>query len=923
MDLNSPVLAQSPTFLDSRLSLRTLPVDVFRILAQTLDTEPLSKLYATFDRRIQKLLSLGRSTRSVVIPRLKFPQDWTILYYLTSIGDFDAFSLEPKAEIPERVLVLLSSLRPTTLTLSYHSIALDPKHSVNKRYVDDGKTTWSSDIQSNCFLDLSSIFPVLSSLYITCPFASIISSGSFVVRSRPEVEWILNFAKCLPSGLQTLHCPHPNISCNIQCEDLFKALPPSLTNVTLGGQTWQPAKLQSLLTPLPNLRYLCVNFSDKQLPNHWHSCAVPFGFPDGLEVFSFSIHSSDASSLQNPLYFPFLNSCLHTLIITGETAKLNLVEYQLDLNQLLPPTLTSLTLSDALLVSGITKDLAISSFPSRLLSLELGRVECSSLLIQKLAPLHSLHSFVVHPPRRPTDPIDWSPLPQSLTSLKVKEYTFRQGELFQLPRGLCHLQCHLHLLTNVRILIEQCPECHFVCDSEMYLSPFNMMTLLEYGLDLAENITTWNIIGAIRNFVGSRCTIQMAFCEMYPRNPLEALPLSPHNVSLLLEPITTGSRQITLNPASFDVNLVKMHRQLTRLEFQSKTEISSLKLFPPNLVFLNLRSSPLKNGISLKGMPRTLTSLTSNFVPTSFFTVDSLPTTNQICILDTPHLTYHPIDLRNGCSQDLEIIDAKISWLFDKDVAALLKLWENARRIQIHVVAKLTGHLLKPNTQTLSYQTLEDDAREEIRQIQGVTQLELLSPATLLVPSTTTSIQLQWTGNQPSTLSGFENKVLPSSVTHLEAFLGLGMKDVFAQLPTSLLSLHLLSVASSISSVIGPFPKQLKALTIECTQPKKLLNVPFKWEQLPASLLEFNLINCSIEYPKTGVLLKNLTRMELAYTDLTIEEQRSRYREAFPFVDIVWKRMDDPKHSSSTSETSTTKMVTSPGTRLAAVGAYI
>jgi hypothetical protein len=837
-----------------------MPVDFFNLLHIWLDLDATARLYATFDRRMQYLLAVSRIRRTAEVSASSDGQHWHIVYYLKSLNDFDTVHLARHAHVTLKGLRELSALQPKYLTLDTHSICIltekrDPFSYSSQRHklLGPQASTSRKDLDAHpVMLYLKTYFPHVQVLTILTPIVSILS----VPKGTPspialEGDFLMQFATYLPQALQTLHCANFSIDSRISLRNIWSQLPKTLTDVRMTTKcSSDHLTLYDFLGPLPALRTLRITLSANG-PVRWARFPSTSKFPTSLTDLEISVHSTDLVPDTIKSCFPWVQSNLSRLSLVGEPAVPKTERSATDLKPLMPQGLLEFHITESL-TRHVSRKLIISSLPSSVVSLYMGSAYIDTDILGLICYMPSLQLFSICPTTRPAQLPDWRFLPRTLNALELKGYTLSGPEIEVLPASLTRLQCHVELLEDVSNILTRCPKVNFFCDRDIYLSNLNMAQVLYFGLDLVECVTSFTLLEYLYRFCGSRCTINFSFARSLSRlMQTESLTLAPNNKALILESHSAHMRSLSLSSATFEMSLVKNLQHLQLLEYQSRQEISSLKFCPPNLTSLNLRRSPIKAGITLRDMPKSLTVLIAHFESTLLLTADNLPRTRQLKVLDTPSLVYGGDDIVEGCSDDVQVVRAKVSWMYDNGVQLLLDRWKSAISVELSVVVKPTGHLHDMSRNIMTLATLEEDTRCKLTTNGLITKVDVIPPLLLWVPPHITQLNLLWTGNVPPSLSGFENEKLPETLTHLEIHLARGVRDLFAKLPPHLTYLHLDSTYSSMDYT-GPFPASLQTLICQSRKgmdrSKTLPYVPFLLHTLPQKLNRIQFINCQLEW---------------------------------------------------------------------------
>lgn len=802
---------------------------MYQILNEKLSLEAIALLYATFDRRVQANLVSSRIVTSIEIEAPKSRKHWHIMYFLKSLKSLDNLVLGRNANITLAGMLELGSLPISRLTLqsgSYISWVLprmpfavktgQQPASIGAPY-PRGKLL--SDVIQSEKLDFAYLFPTLEHLQV--------QNGSYI--------------QVYPKNLQSLHISDMGA---LHFQSLYRTFPTTLTDLRLSGFHISESSFQvgPFTDCFPLLKILHIN-----IPAEW-APSKPFKFPSSLTEVVLMLSHEKAHKISDQSIFPWRDSNLHILrinvpIVTGTRRANSLSQY--DLATCFPTTLVELSLPSSFIYTNESPIvLGVQSFPKWLLTLNLGAVRASEQLLVQITTIPHLQTFCMTPIGIRPEPHAWSFFPTSITHLEAREYSMGRAEIMYLPPALKRLVCYTPFIEDAHAILQRCPLVQYTCDTEVELIPLNMAILLSLGVEDLPVITTYALLRSLYSYLGHRCSMNLLFDRTLGRTvSSEKFLLSEKNTTLILDTHLTIWHGYSLKGHHFSMPLVSWSKTLTVLEFQSIAEIPNFKIVPPNLTILNLRRSPIKNGINMRDMPASLTSLTALFEAPAPVRVDDMPSRKQLVYLNTPHLSYAPTDITKSVSESATYLCCRVSWILDKNFASFVAPFQSSgATIALDVVVRVSGHEVHPQLDVIDLQALYEAATISLSHTGCVTNVEHLPPSSVILPPSARMVHLLWRDASPSNFSGFENAVLPSTLTDLQVHMARDVKKLFAVLPSSLLSLHI-DTLSHASEYEGPFPPHLLSLQLTC-QVEKHNNVAASALTLPRSLTYLRLHNC-------------------------------------------------------------------------------
>lgn len=374
-------------------TLNTLPLEGIRPILSLVPLEALIKLFVTFDRRIQSLLS---STHAFAYLSLMAPNKVTkhapYRYFVSSVRNVDRLRLEYKVQFSPNSLALLQTLNPRHLVLEPHFL----HQSANALLYDLSQQPSNESLRHMARFLLPDGFPnlpLLTTRLVTLDMVSL---------EMPKVGWPCFVA---PPTLTDLTAPlgFPF--------DLVMKLPPTL--VSLGLCQTRHLNLESIFgrfTSLERLRIYHCKLGE---------LSASLSFPPSLNMLEYNSNA----------YPPFLS---HPALKASRISELLVIDTgftddvpPLDL-QYLPTTLTSLTLYLTSLIDNNSRDNPHSSshFPSSLTSLSIDhRILKTHILPPILTTLRLMDGNIYSQDEADQNPVSLAslaPFPAHLTSLTTK-----------------------------------------------------------------------------------------------------------------------------------------------------------------------------------------------------------------------------------------------------------------------------------------------------------------------------------------------------------------------------------------------------------------------------------------------------------------------------------------------------------------------
>jgi hypothetical protein len=654
------------------MSLRTSTSESLNWILRFVDFESLARLFATFDKRIQLLLSTPR-----VIQFLEFPLKPNVprshmKYLLKHLHHIGKLIIPKNAQWSIFTLPLLSSLAPHSLIFQ----GPDFMHPSTRDMYDkraNGIVPLNSKEEeallnissSSCSLLFNRILPNLESLSLQCAPGYLIcrrfddNGKPLDVNLREENEDIL---KNLPSTLSTLHFTghgydYGDSSFGDSWKCIIPCLPSTLTNLQLVSQLSFP--IQLLIHHFPLLQTLTIAAHSDTL----HESYLTNGMED--------IQTSSSINDVQPLNY------LTTLKVK---ANLNLenTRFLLDLIQRFMPSLQILWLRQCVFPTNTDLRKYIPGVYRLRMSIELVQKPETIILPPSLTHLrlHRHHTSLpifkdwIHPlsqlPQLTTfasrggGVLDemapcWDALPRSLTCLEPGSFNINNVPL--LPTTLLHIKVSNN---NIALLLEihqHLPECKIEVIGSVVVQWGLFLKFASSSADLEHFNGGMTVLKLVNTIFHSRLIGEVQFQKLSGSDLNDDSNLSLQSIKTFRQ---SGHEKIVLNGLwSFGIIEIIPHGRYDII----MPKLESLKIdlgveqflypswLPRHLTSLNLHSSTLTLSISsFVGLPRTLTSL--RLKRKYNYLVDRFSETKQFLILDTPGYQYTS-DVLKMCNPEM------------------------------------------------------------------------------------------------------------------------------------------------------------------------------------------------------------------------------------------------------------------------------
>ena len=727
------------------MELSTLPLDLLAEILQYLDSSDVALLLSTFSRCLHFGLTKLGLPRVFHVPAGKSVNKCHLLYLLSLSSEVDEVVFDRQSDTPLALIRELSS-RSTVQSLIISGIIGDVKRLPffeagardSEKLAEEALLPLSCSRSGRFFLPLlSELFPTLSTLIVSQKLSSLFRE----VEPRPQrwsvdtdsnVNLVLHFASLLPPNLTTLHyVDHMKYSLSIT--SFMMLLPHSLTELVLDFEAPIGGKLLESCMRFPSLVRLCLfctsSWVSSILPEEPSYRGESLVHLKELEIAT--LHKCQQDLALRGHLFSFLRMPnLERLSFTFGTALLRGYAgvADVDLSHTLPPKITDLNLFRVppTGISGFS--LHIPALPNTLTSLTVssgGSNWGNSHFIALLRSLVLLNTFVeISSLGRSLRPIDWQTFPPSLTHLEMSEFGLtREGmandqalgdvAMEEIPKRLVHLRCRVHSLKAAHWFTSKRPQCLLIIEHEMELHAEDTLFVMEMR-DVLENRTLpgsvcdSDILHTIRTLLGPQCQSSWAFQQLEPRAKYadkQRLDFGKGLESLTISSASGCDGLVSFDSRQFSISYVSEIHSLTSLDVDVRSELMASD-FPPNLTYLHLRNTPLHKGIISKLF--TLEPLHSVHAHGRLTHNETPRTAKKWRVFDIPDLSVHFRRLPSLCCDDLEELCCKTYGAMDHELKSFVLSWARAKRIQLSASIVLTGGLIDPTLETISYATLVD-----------------------------------------------------------------------------------------------------------------------------------------------------------------------------------------------------------------------
>lgn len=231
--------------------LNCLGVDAIRLIAGYLSDNELVRLYGTFDRRLQRLLSSRNA-----VPRLIISADPTyapglLQAFIASLPSVHEVVISTYASLPPSAVSLLSRLKPARLTLGSSSFTLEASQ-------ESHSAATAEDLKPNRYMHAQSGFPLLKLLTPTLETLEVQCMVQEVTVPAPSDD-LTTLEPLLPNTLTSLAL---EVCVSTRPFALIETLPPLLTKLELREKTEYPIhsiSLGAVFARCPHLHRLSID----------------------------------------------------------------------------------------------------------------------------------------------------------------------------------------------------------------------------------------------------------------------------------------------------------------------------------------------------------------------------------------------------------------------------------------------------------------------------------------------------------------------------------------------------------------------------------------------------------------------------------------------------------------------------------------
>lgn len=392
----------------SSQKLSTLPLDGIRPILSLLDLESLVKLYATFDRSIQRLVSSSGAFNALTIKLTTNIPRAPLRYFLTAVRNVSDLTFADGTKWSAMTLPILTTLNPTSLSIG--AAMMHP--SVINLLEDFAKTpddAFLRELAQNftwCTLpNFERLTPRLTTLTLRDTALKIVGRFSFAeetVKSRS----LLPAPLIVPDTLTSLNLDR--VAQDTSFSNLYN-MPSTLRSLSLGFAVRAPIGISILFALFPHLETLILSGASEFTLEHPETIvparsesrilplvrAEDFAFPATL----------NSLSLMNLATMPF--NVLNSPALKASSISDFVIHFiglrqdvSIDLGPYLPPSVMSLRImqQDGTAAGTITKRATFISLPTSLTDLMITDETSDSPAFLQLPFLKSLQSLAIRLP---------------------------------------------------------------------------------------------------------------------------------------------------------------------------------------------------------------------------------------------------------------------------------------------------------------------------------------------------------------------------------------------------------------------------------------------------------------------------------------------------------------------------------------------
>lgn len=389
--------------MSTKLTLSRLPLDGIRPILSLVDLESMVKLYATFDRSIQKLVASSGAFNSLTIKLTVALPRAPLRYFLSAVRNVSQLVFADGTKWSAMTLPLLSTLNPTTLSIGsgmMHPSVVNLLQDFVKTPDDTFLRETAQNFTCNVLPNFKRLTPRLTTLTLRDSPGAIAGNlelSQFVMANYGLLPAFLT----VPDTLTSLTLD--NITQNTVLGDLYN-MPPTIRSLSLGFARKAVVVLPTLFMLFPQLESLTISGISRIALERDPTEAVLRGERVKLPSFSekdFVIPKSlNSLSLLNLDHIPLVllqspalkassisSMVIHLLATLKESCS------NLDLQSCLPPSILSLNLSSMPIDTDNEHFATFASLPTSLTHLTVSRLTSDSPAFQLLHLLKSLRKI--------------------------------------------------------------------------------------------------------------------------------------------------------------------------------------------------------------------------------------------------------------------------------------------------------------------------------------------------------------------------------------------------------------------------------------------------------------------------------------------------------------------------------------------------
>lgn len=375
------------------MELRRLPLEGIRPIISILNLASLVKLHLTLDKSIQRLLSASGAFSTLHISSTPGVSRIALLYFLRSVRNVAQLSFDRDVQWSGRGLSLLASMNPAKVVLSTGFTQLSAATSMKAHLMAPTNAKLMKEVENLSHLllpNFARLTPQLESLCFQSKTSAVSKNyifDDYIWSLVAKPGWDTSKMFCFPPALTSFQ---HNFMLEKEAEIIINSLPAglrsfSVTFATIGSTSFE---LYPAFTKFTELCHFSAGPIGKLL---WRSDQQVVA-PRSLNRFFINSSASVIDDLMKRCDFRNCTLVRFDLRIASnpKLSDLKRADPQIDLPNLLPPSLLELTISQTPLVETAYSTCTFPAYPSTLTSLALRLARNDDALSAALSALPSL-----------------------------------------------------------------------------------------------------------------------------------------------------------------------------------------------------------------------------------------------------------------------------------------------------------------------------------------------------------------------------------------------------------------------------------------------------------------------------------------------------------------------------------------------------